>query len=55
MNWYVIIPCTLTGMLALSLLMLVALLTRQGRLARDQQWRISLLRDEVLRGLDQQW
>ena len=55
MNWYVIIPCTLTGMLALSLLMLVALLTRQGRLARDQQRRISLLRDEVLRGLDQQW
>ena len=55
MNWYVIIPCTLAVMLALSLLMLVALLARQGRLARDQQRRISLLRDEVLRGLDQQW
>ena len=55
MNWYVIIPCTLAGMLALTLLLLAALLVRQGRLARDQQRRISLLRDEVLRGLDQQW
>ena len=53
MNWYVIIPCTLAGMLALTLL--IVLLVRQGRLARAQERRTVALREEILRGLDQQW
>ena len=55
MDWSQILPWAAVGLSALSALLLLALLIRQGHLAREQQRRTATLRDEMLRGLDQQW
>ena len=55
MDWSQILPWATMGLSALSALLLLALLIRQGHLARERQRRTATLRDEMLRGLDQQW
>ena len=55
MDWSQILPWVTMGLSALSALLLLALLIRQGHLARERQRRTATLRDEMLRGLDQQW
>lgn len=55
MDWSQILPWAAVGLSALSALMLLALLIRQGRFSRRQTRQQSALREEMLRGLDQQW
>ena len=55
MDWSQILPWATVGLSALSALMLLALLIRQGRFSRRQTRQQSALREEMLRGLDQQW
>ena len=55
MDWSQILPWVTMGLSALSARLLLALLIRQGHLARERQRRTATLRDEMLRGLDQQW
>ncbi|MGN1020854.1 MAG: DNA recombination protein RmuC [Aristaeellaceae bacterium] len=55
MAWSQILPWATAGLLALTVLLLMVLMVRQGRFAREQKRRTAALREEILRGLDQQW